>query len=93
MKKVEPSSLEAIRNRARAKADVRELRARHYPMLPSRQIGERNVGCGDLTLTIRLNPPHPAQIGASGRQTGAPRPLRHTLNAQFVTNHVSADAN
>jgi hypothetical protein len=45
MKEVEPPDLAAVLDRARPDAQRRELRAGHH-VLPNRQSGDRNVGCG-----------------------------------------------
>ena len=88
VKEVETPDLEAILDRARTEAKFDELRERHHAVLPRRQFGQFRVGCAELGLTMRLNIAHPVYVGASRRQTGAPRALRHTLNAQFVTKRV-----
>jgi hypothetical protein len=49
------SDAAAVLDRARTETERDELRDGHHPMLPSRQLGQRNVGCGDLGLTMRLN--------------------------------------
>jgi hypothetical protein len=90
VKEVETPDLEAILDRARAEAESRELRARHDPMLPSRQFGQRNVGCGDLTLTMRVNTPHPTYVGAPDPDERGAATLSSLLNAQFVTNAANA---
>ena len=82
---METPELAAILDRARAEAELRELRPRDDTMLPRGQFGQRNVGCAELGLTMSLNTAHPVYVGASGRPKGAPPPFRHTLNAPFVT--------
>ena len=86
VKEVERSDAAAVLDRARTEPERSELRRRDHTVLPRGQFGQQNVGCAELGLTMRLNSAHPVHIGASTRETGAPRALRHTLNAQFVTN-------
>jgi hypothetical protein len=60
-------------------------------VLPRRRSGDQNVGCAEFVGIIATNTAHPVYVGASGRSKGAPRPLRYTLNAQFVTKRATAE--
>jgi hypothetical protein len=86
VKEVETPDAAAVRDGVMVQTGREQLRERDDPMLPTGHSGERNVGCAEFMGIIAMNSAHPVHIGASGRQTGAPRAFRHTLNAQFVTN-------
>jgi hypothetical protein len=49
VKEVQPPDLEAILDRLPLEAEHAELRSRHHPMLPSRQLSQRNLGSAELT--------------------------------------------
>ena len=54
-----------------------QLRHRDHSMLPSRQSGDHNVGCGGFMgiIAIAINTPHPVYVGALERPKGTPPPL------------------
>jgi hypothetical protein len=78
VKEAEAPDAAAIVDRARTEAEGQELRVRDHAVLPGRPFGQFRVGCAELGLTMRLNIAHPVYVGASGRQTGAPRAFRHS---------------
>ena len=77
VKEVQTSDANAVLDRARTEPELQQLRVRHHAMLPRRQFGQRDVGCGQLGLTMRLKRPHPAHNRASPPPNGAPRAFRH----------------
>ena len=87
VKEVETPDAAAIRDGVMVESGGESLDDRDHAVLPSRDLGDHNVGCGGFMGTIAINTPHPTNNGPPTRQTGAPPPFRHTLNAQFVTNH------
>jgi hypothetical protein len=84
VKEVETPDAAAILDRVAVKPSGDQLPLCHHPMLPSRQAGDQNVGCAPSVGIIATRGAHPVYVGASGRPKGAPPPIRHTLNAQFV---------
>jgi hypothetical protein len=90
VKEVETFDLAVVRSRARPEAQCRGLRPRHDAMLPRRQFGQRDVGCGELMLTMRLNPPHPAHNRTTAPAERPAATLSSHLNAQFAAKRATA---
>jgi hypothetical protein len=78
VKVVQTPDAPPIGNRVVVEAGREELEGRDHTMLSRGHTRDQNVGCGVFMGIIAINRPHPTYVGASGRQTGAPRPLRHS---------------
>jgi hypothetical protein len=78
VKEVETPDAAAIRDSVTVQADGEQLRDRHHSMLPSRHVGQRNVGCAEFVGTIAMNTAHPVYVRAPEPTKGAPPPFRHS---------------
>jgi hypothetical protein len=87
VKEVKPPGPAAIRDAIAVEARGEQLRNRDHPMLPSRQLGDQNLGCAEFVGTIAMNFVHPVDVGASPPAERHAAGVPTLLRAQFVTKH------